>query len=132
MPVLADTSVWIDQLRGRTTAQVQLLAQRVAAGDVVQADLVVMEVLQGLPPGQRLFQQARLHLLQFPTFALGGIPMVIRSAYNYRTLRQRGLTIRSAIDCMIATFCINSGFELLHNDRDFDPFEQHLGLRVAR
>jgi hypothetical protein len=27
--------------------------------------------------------------------------------------------------------CIESDIPLLHNDRDFDPFEQHLGLRVA-
>jgi hypothetical protein len=27
--------------------------------------------------------------------------------------------------------CIESGYELLHADRDFDPFEQHLGLRVV-
>ncbi len=24
------------------------------------------------------------------------------------------------------------GFTLLHSDRDYDPFEMHLGLRVAR
>jgi predicted nucleic acid-binding protein len=32
---------------------------------------------------------------------------------------------------MIATLCIEQGHVLLHNDRDFDPFEQHLGLRVV-
>jgi predicted nucleic acid-binding protein len=33
---------------------------------------------------------------------------------------------------LIATFVIERGFALLHGDRDFDPFEAHLGLRVAR
>jgi len=34
------------------------------------------------------------------------------------------------VDCLIATFCLMEDHELLHNDRDFDPFERALGLRV--
>jgi predicted nucleic acid-binding protein len=30
---------------------------------------------------------------------------------------------------LIATFCIENRHELLHADRDFDPIQQHLGLR---
>jgi predicted nucleic acid-binding protein len=33
-----------------------------------------------------------------------------------------------ATDTVIATRCIVDGLRLLHNDRDFDAFEQHLGL----
>jgi hypothetical protein len=32
---------------------------------------------------------------------------------------------------MIATFVIGNGFSLLHSDRDFDPFEEHLDLDVV-
>ena len=32
----------------------------------------------------------------------------------------------------IATFCVREGYELLHRDRDFDPFESELGLRVVK
>jgi predicted nucleic acid-binding protein len=45
-------------------------------------------------------------------------------------LRARGLTVRKTIDCLIATFCILDGHALLHNDRNFDPFEEALALRV--
>ena len=38
--------------------------------------------------------------------------------------------IRKTIDTLIATRCIVDGLTLLHSDRDFDPFAQHLGLRV--
>jgi len=41
-----------------------------------------------------------------------------------------GITVRKTIDTVIATRCILSGFTLLHNDRDFDPFAEHLGLQV--
>lgn len=41
-----------------------------------------------------------------------------------------GITVGKAIDAVIATRCIANGLTLLHNDRDFDPFVTHLGLRV--
>jgi predicted nucleic acid-binding protein len=69
-------------------------------------------------------------LLLFPVFETGGVSMAIRSAQNYRNLRKKGFTIRTTIDCILATFCIENGHELLHNDRDFDVFEQHLDLKV--
>ena len=57
--------------------------------------------------------------------------MAIASARNCSLLRARGITLRKTIDCLIATFCIQNGHTLLHRDRDFDHFEQHLGLRVV-
>jgi predicted nucleic acid-binding protein len=39
--------------------------------------------------------------------------------------------VRKTIDTVIATRCMLDGFELLHSDRDFDPFEKHLGLRCV-
>jgi predicted nucleic acid-binding protein len=56
----------------------------------------------------------------------------IGAARNYRLLRRRGATIPATIDTLIATFCIRNRHSLLHCDRDFDPFERHLGLRVIK
>jgi predicted nucleic acid-binding protein len=53
------------------------------------------------------------------------------AAQNYRTLRQRGITVRKAADTVIATFCIAHGIPLLYSDRDFDPFVKYLGLKAA-
>jgi hypothetical protein len=39
--------------------------------------------------------------------------------------------VRKTIDTVIATRWIMDGMELLHSDRDLDPFEKHLGLRCA-
>jgi len=57
--------------------------------------------------------------------------LTVESARNYRRLRRRGITVRKIIACLIATYCIQAGHELLHSDQDYDPFEKHLGLRVA-
>ena len=61
---------------------------------------------------------------------LGGEAIAIMAARNFRKLRALGVTVRKTIDTVIATWCIESGYSLLHNDRDFDPFVKHLGLRV--
>jgi predicted nucleic acid-binding protein len=64
-------------------------------------------------------------------YATGGTELALAASDNYRFLRKRGITIRKTIDCLIATFCIREGHALLHRDRDFDPFEEHLGLKVV-
>ena len=69
------------------------------------------------------------------TFAI--LPMLdanlaVRAAQNYRLLRGRGITIRKTADIIIGTFCLDHGLPLLHDDRDFDPMAQHLGLAVVR
>ena len=62
---------------------------------------------------------------------LGGREIAVQAARNFLALRKRGVTVRKTIDTVIATRCIESGYYLLHNDRDFEPFVKHLGLRVA-
>ena len=61
-----------------------------------------------------------------------GKEMALIAAGNYRKLRKNGVTVRKTIDVIIASFCIEKGFELLHNDRDFDPMEKYLGLKIKR
>lgn len=71
-------------------------------------------------------------LSPFDVIATGGRSAAIAAASNCRHLRRRGVTIHKTIDTLIATACISGGHSLLHDDRDFDPFEEHLGLRVLR
>ena len=62
----------------------------------------------------------------------GGAELALAAAAHYRNLRAAGTTIRSAIDVLIATFCIDRGYTLLHRDRDFDAFEELRGMRAWR
>jgi predicted nucleic acid-binding protein len=128
--MLADSSVWIDLLTGRSTAQVAALDEGLKAGAIEMADLVALEILRGIREDRGL--QIRTRLLKLETHEIGGLEICLRAADHYRFLRARGITIRSMIDCLIATFCIQRGHTLLHSDRDFDPFEEHLGLQVWR
>jgi predicted nucleic acid-binding protein len=69
-------------------------------------------------------------MLKYEVFATGGREMTIASSENYRLLRKQGFAPHKTIDCWIATFCLREGHALLHRDRDFEPFEKYLALRV--
>jgi predicted nucleic acid-binding protein len=127
---IVDSSVWIDYFGGKVTPQTDLLHGALGWQAIGLGDIILCEVLQGYRR-QQDFDAARRALLQFPVYSIGGTEIALKSAESYRTLRRQGITVRKTIDCLIAAFVIERGFTLLHSDRDFDPFEKHLGLRVA-
>ena len=127
--VIVDSSVLIEYLGGYTCAETEWLAGHSSFRGIGITNLVLTEVLQGIrDEGQ--FAATLKALSQFVIFEIGSKQLAIQSARNYRTLRGLGITIRSTIDCLVATFCIEEDHELLHRDSDFDYFKQHLGLRV--
>lgn len=128
--VIVDTTVWIDYLGGTLNEETEWLDREMPLQRIGLTDMILCEVLQGIRES-REFQQIRDQLLTFEIFSTGGAENAIAAAMNYRTLRQRGYTIRKTMDCWIATFCLLTGNQLLHRDRDFDPFEKVLGLPVV-
>jgi predicted nucleic acid-binding protein len=128
--ILVDSSVWIDYFRGSITAQTEKLDQLLSSEPLAIGDLILTEVLQGFA-NERDFNKARKMLTALTVVELGGQETAIQAARNFRALRKRGVTVRKTIDTVIATRCIESGYDLLHSDRDFDPFVNHLGLRVV-
>ncbi|HEV2517945.1 MAG TPA: hypothetical protein VGV07_22025 [Devosia sp.] len=58
--------------------------------------------------------------------------VALAAARNCRGLRRSGISVRKTTDLIIASFCMLHGHHLLHQDRDFDHFEQLLGLKVFR
>ncbi len=127
---IVDTSVWIDYLLDIENLQTLWLDRELASGGLGLTDLILCEVLQGVR-GEKMFAKISRQLTKFPVFSTGGQELALASARNFRSLRTRGVTVRKTIDCIIATHCIRQGHILLHRDRDFDPFERHLGLRVV-
>jgi predicted nucleic acid-binding protein len=128
--ILVDSSVWIDYFRGTTTPQADTLDELLNSEPLAIGDLILTEVLQGFAT-EREFNDARKLLLALDVVVLGGLEVAVEAARNYRKLRSLGVTVCKTIDTVIATRCIVSGYTLLHNDRDFDVFEQHLGLRCV-
>lgn len=128
--VIVDSSVWIGYVGAHENEHTLWLKQRIGQSEIGLTDMILLEVLQGTRD-DKTFQQVQNRLIQFNIFDTGGQKLAIKAAENYRFLRKRGHTIRKQIDCLIATFCIDEGYSLLHQDRDFDAFEQYLGLYVV-
>lgn len=126
--ILVDSSVWIDYFRGEITAQTERLDSLLGSEPLAIGDLILTEVLQGFHE-ERDFQQAKQLLTSLTVIDLGGEEVAIQAARHFRTLRRLGFTVRKTIDLVIATRCVESNYDLLHSDRDFDPFENHVGLR---
>ena len=128
--ILVDSSVWVDYFRGKITPQTDKLDLLLGHEALAIGDLIVAEVLQGFDTDHD-FKSAQRLLTSLLVVDIGGLEIAIQAAKNYRVLRARGVTIRKTIDTIIATRCIESGYELLHSDRDFDPFATYLGLNVV-
>jgi predicted nucleic acid-binding protein len=127
--IIVDTSVWIDYLGGFETPQARWLEQALDTQRLGLTDLILAELLQGIRDENR-FNEVYHEMLEFEIFPLGGVKLAVQSARNFRRLRARGYTVRKTIDCLIASFCLENSHQLLHNDSDFLPFEQALGLQV--
>jgi predicted nucleic acid-binding protein len=127
--VIVDTTVWIDYLNGTATAQTDWLEAHLDGQRLGLTDIILCEVLQGVRLDPR-FEEVRSALLRFEVHVTGGIELATVTAQNYRRLRAAGRRPRTTIDGLIATFCLLDGHLLLHSDRDFDHFEEVLGLSV--
>jgi predicted nucleic acid-binding protein len=128
--ILVDSSVWIDYFRGASNAPTERLDDLLSREPLAIGDLILTEVLQGFSD-EKAFNEARNLLTSLTVIQLGGQETAIQAARNFRALRSLGVTVRKTIDTVIATRCIASRYSLLHNDRDFHPFVDHLGLRVV-
>jgi predicted nucleic acid-binding protein len=128
--ILVDSSVWIAQLRGSWTVATAKLEALAGREPILVGDLILLEVLQGARDEAHATRIER-GLRRFDVVALLDADLAPRAARNYRKLRDLGVTIRKTADIIIGTFCIERRCALLHDDRDFAPMEEHLGLVAA-
>lgn len=131
--ILVDSSVWIDFFNGREVAAVSRLTDLLEDGSAPlgMADLVLFEVLRGFRE-EKDFNAARRTLAALPVVEIGGEAEALRAAQHYRALRAQGKTVRSPVDVLLASYCIENDYALLHSDRDFDALESLRGLKVWR
>jgi predicted nucleic acid-binding protein len=128
--ILVDSSVWIALLRGQQTPGTEKLKAAAAREPLLIGDLILLEVLQGARDdvhAARIERGLRHHAI----VPLLDADLAPRAARNYRKLRDLGITVRKTADIIIGTYCIEHRHSLLHDDRDFAPMEEHLGLSVV-
>jgi len=121
--ILVDTSVWLfDRRRFR-------LSDFVRQDQIAVCGTIIQEVLQGARgDAVRETQETLVHM------HLVDLPVPLNrfeyAAEIYRSLRVRGITIRSSNDCLIAASAILNRIELLHADRDFDYIAEITDLQA--
>ena len=127
--IVVDTSVWILAIRNVDRPSTRRLWEEADRASILLCDIVMFEVLRGARDDLHA-RRLQKYLSSFPRGETMAGELPIRAARNYRHLRSVGITSRSLADVIIATFCIEGGHDLLHDDRDFVPMAEHLGLRL--
>ena len=130
--IVVDTTVWIDFLEARGTTFHRHLAELLESDEpIALVDIVYCEILQGIRD-EDVYHRARIGLRAYPILRPRGLETFEAAANLYRAGRRRGLTVRGAVDCLIAATCLEAGAEIYHNDRDFDALAQVSELTVYR
>jgi predicted nucleic acid-binding protein len=128
--VIVDSTVWVDYFNGLHNPETEWLEVQLDQQRLGLTTIILCEVLQGVRDERKALAVAT-DLMKLEVFEMPSVVLAVQAAKNYRSLRRRGRTVRKTIDVLIATFCIEERHALLHRDRDFDPFEELLGLSVV-
>ncbi len=129
---VVDSSIWIDVVAQRDGPKVETLQYALLENPtlVLLSDLVIHEVLKGVR-GSKNRRELRVDFALLPQVEMVNSARAQIAAERYAILREQGITIRSSIDTLIASYCIDEDLPLLFTDRDFLPFVTHFGLRAA-
>ena len=115
--LLVDTSAWIEVFRKPARVDVGRLGD---LDEIVTCLPVIQEVLQGFTD-EAAFRTAREAIWSFPVVESPLGPDVFEEAVAlYRMARRAGYTVRSGVDCLIASCALRHALTVVHVDRDFD------------
>ena len=124
--ILVDTSIWIELLNGRLSESLTHDDLRL----VVTCGPIVQEVLQGLRdhPAAKQFRSA---FLAVPCLS-DPLPLssFLEASEIYRLGRQKGFTVRSSTDCLIAAIAIRHQIPVWHRDRDYANIARFTALQT--
>jgi predicted nucleic acid-binding protein len=130
--VLVDTSAWVDFLNGFPSPAADALDDLLRGDDdACTCGIVVAEVLQGLRRS-RGREAMRRSFEDMIFLEPSGSRLYFRAADLFRGLRERGTTVRSTVDCIVAAIAEGAGCELLARDRDMDAILDSGLLKAGR
>jgi hypothetical protein len=129
--IVVDSNAWADFFNGADEPHVARLDAALRdEEDLAVLPIVVTEVLQGFKSDQG-FRAAESLLVALPVIQ-PDLGCHVRAAVLFRSLRAQGVTVRGAVDCLIARICLDLDALLLSPDRDFDHIARHTPLRLWR
>lgn len=129
--IVVDSNAWADFFNGAQTPHTDRLATILEEReDVAVLPIIVTEVLQGFRTDGG-FESARRVLVALPSIQ-PTMASHVRAARLFRSLRRKRVTVRGAVDCIIAQTCLDTASELLSPDADFAHIARHSSLRLWR
>ncbi len=131
--ILVDTSVLIDLFKGEQNKPVSALKE-VIQNNIPFAitSFIFQEILQGARDRKEYVLLNRYLSCQRFIHPKDAIVSYRKAALIYFNARRQGVTIRSAMDCLIAQIAIEHNALLLHNDRDYSRMAEFTKLRIYK
>ena len=127
--IIVDSNTWADFFNGASNPHTRRLDMALQEEeDLAVLPIIITEVLQGFRTDSG-FRRARRLLVALPLIQ-PTLDCHVRAARLFRNLRQKGITVRGAVDCVIAQVCLDVDAELLSPDGDFEHIARHTALRV--
>ena len=129
MTVLIDTSAWVEYFRATgTPTNITLRGMNQDHQEMLVCGPVSMELKAGAKDENMLLQ------IDSALAAAQMLPVephhFDEASTIYRTCRSQGITVRSLIDCLIASVALSEDIEVLHHDRDFNAIARVVPLRI--
>ena len=129
--IIVDSSTWADYFNGHPTPHVERLdAALEVEEDLALIPIILTEVLQGFRSDSG-FRRARDVLVRLPIIS-PSLECHVRAARLFRSLRRKGVTVRGAVDCVIAQVSLDADATLVTPDVDFERIAEHTRLRLWR
>ncbi len=129
--MIVDSNTWGDFFNGADSPHVQRLDVALEQEeDIAVIPIIVTEVLQGFRT-ESGFKQARELLVSLPIIH-PAMDCYVRAARLFRSMRRKGITVRGAVDCIIAQACLDAEIQLLSPDADFEHIARNTPLRLWR
>jgi predicted nucleic acid-binding protein len=128
--ILADTSAWVEFLRGTGSDADVRLGRLLERDELATTDVVLMEVLAGARDADHR-DRLRGLLARCLFVATEGPRDYEDAAEVFRACRRAGDRVRGLTDCLIASVAIRAGLAILHADCDYDAIVRHSGLETA-
>ena len=120
LPVLVDTSVWVEHLRG-TRSRAHLELRDLAAADpasVATCEPIALELLAG-PTDPFTVRRIEEQLGTLDDLVVDPAQDFRAAAALARAVRRSGHTVRSLTDCLIAAVAIRHETTVWHCDEDY-------------
>ena len=130
-----DSSVWIDFFNNKMSTKIEkakdLIKESFKKTEIIILPVIMQEVLQGIRD-DKFYRVVKAHLFAFSLMEYDSFELALSAADLYRSLKNNGITIRKANDCLIAAICIQKNCFILHNDKDFDNIAKHTSLKIYK